>query len=669
MIITRVELRDYGAYEGTHIFEMSPVNGKPVVLVGGVNGAGKTTLFESVMLCLYGMSATGLTAKKEYHRALAGKIHRGPGGRAGGASISVKFLFFHGGAEQEYLVERAWTLEGGAVDEELNVSRGPPGGPAGPLDTVERAHWQSFVGDLVPRGIAGLFFFDGEKVSEMARGGTEDEVIRGSFSALLGLDLVEQLREDLQVNAARRAGGPAKSLGAEMEHLKAEHTQATESAGRLREARAAKQGEAESVRKKIEVVESKITRIGGGFAGDRSRAMSELASKKAALEAARKALTELCAGALPLAMAPRPLRELADRLRRDEESRRLDAGRRLADARLAEARARASQKEFWHQSGVADADAAVEAARSLLGPVGEESGDTTFGFSPEQAAWALGAAKVSEAALGPLGELADEVTEIGAQVAALEKSVASAPRDDEVGRLVSEAGALRSEEGRINAEIEHIEQRAAAKLALARHAQDGQRRISAQIRAASASSAGALLSVRVQDVLAEFSKELRAKKIRVLEGYLLDALAVLLHKKGLVEGVRVNPETFAVSLLGESGAELPRDSLSTGEKQMLATAVLWALAKTSGRPLPFMIDTPLARLDAAHRDNIVEKFLPAAAHQVVVFSTDTEIDREYHSRLLPHISRAYAMEHDGRTGATRVHEGYFWKEGKKVVAT
>lgn len=668
MIITRVELRDYGAYGGAHVFEMSPVEGRPVVLVGGVNGAGKTTLFESVMLCLYGMQATGSATKKEYHRRLAGKIHRNPRGRAGGASISVKFLFFHGGAEQEYLVERSWTLEGGAVEEELRVSRGPPGGPAGPLDTVERAHWQSFVGDLVPRGIAGLFFFDGEKVSEMARGGTEDEVIRGSFSALLGLDLVEQLRQDLQVNAARRAGGPAKGLGEELERLKAEETQATESAGRLREALAAKQGEAESVRKKTEVVESRITRIGGGFAGDRSRAMSELASKKAALESARRALAELCAGALPLAMVPGPFGELAAKLREDEESRRLEDGRQLADAKLAEARERASRKEFWRRSGVADAGAAVEAARSLLGPVGGKTGGATFGFSPEQAAWALGAAKAAEASLGPLGELSDEVSELTGQVAALEKSVASAPRDDEVGRLVSEAGALRSEEGRIKAEIEHVEQRAAASLAMARHAQEGQRRISAQIRAASASSAGARLSADVQDVLAEFAKELRDKKIRVLEKYLLDALAVLLHKKEMIGKVRVDPETFAVSLMDESGAELPKDSLSTGEKQMLATAVLWALAKTSGRPLPFMIDTPLARLDAAHRDNIVERFLPAAAHQVVVFSTDTEIGEEYHRRLSPHIARAYAMEHDGRAGATRVHEGYFWKEGEKVVA-
>lgn len=664
MIITRVVLRDYGAYGGTHEFDLSPAEGRPVVLVGGVNGAGKTTLFESVMLCLYGAQAAGRASRKEYHRALAGKIHRGG---ARGASVSVRFLFSHDGAESEYCVERSWTRGGGTVEEELRVSRGPPGGPSSPLDTVERAHWQSFVGDLVPRGIAGLFFFDGEKVSEMARGGTEDEVIRESFMALLGLDLVEQLREDLQVNMARRAAGPSAELGAELERLKAAKTEAKESAGRLREARAAKQSEAGAVARRVEAAERRIARVGGGFAAKRGEAMQELAAKRAALEAARKRLAELCAGALPLAMVPGPLGELVERLRGDEESRRLEAGRQAAETAMAGARERASREAFWQERGVSDARAAAEAVRDLLAPAAaERAAPPAFGLSAEQSAWVLGAAKSAESALGQLAELAGEAQELGERVAELERSVSSAPRDDEVGRQVSEAGRLRAEEGRIRAETEHIDQKIAASLAMARHAEEGQRRISSQLRSASASEAGARLAGRARDVLAEFSQKLRARKIRVLEGHLLEALSVLLHKRDLVGGVRVDPETFAVSLTGGDGGELCREQLSTGEKQMLATAVLWALARTSGRPLPFMIDTPLARLDAAHRDSIVEKFLPSAAHQVVVFSTDTEIDQEYHEKLSAHLARAYAMEHDG--GATRVHEGYFWKGGRKVVA-
>ena len=662
MIITGVTLRDYGAYAGTHDFDLAPGDGRPVVLVGGANGAGKTTLFESVMLCLYGAASTGLATRKAYLAELAGLVHRGPAGRASGSSVAVRFRFFHGGAEYEYVVERSWTAAGGRVEEELSVSKGPPGGPSGPLDTVERAHWQSFVSDLVPRGIAGLFFFDGEKITEMARGGTEDEVIRESFSALLGLDLVEQLRADLQVSMARRAGGRSAPLQKEMERLQAEKANAKESARRLSEALAAKQTEMGQVRKKIEAAEARITRIGGGFADRRAEAMQELASKKAALESARASLAELCSGILPLSMVPRRLDELVQRLREDDESRRLEAGRRMVAEKMDEIRAR-SGGSFWEEAGVSDAGAASRALESLLGVQDGPPPAPAFGLSSEQSAWVAGAAEQAGEAPGRLESLADQVVELAEQATALERSVTSAPRDDETGRLVSEAGRLRAQEGQLAAEIEHMEQKMSAALAMARHAQDGLRRAGSQARAAAGSMAGARLAAGVLDVLAEFSDQLRARKVGALEGHLLDALSVLLHKKSLVGGVRVDPETFEVALYAEGGGRLPRDSLSTGEKQMLATAVLWALARTSGRPLPFMIDTPLARLDAAHRDNIVDRFLPSAAHQVVVFSTDTEIDERYHGRLAPRIARSYAMEHDPDSGSTRVREGYFW-EGK-----
>jgi hypothetical protein len=34
----------------------------------------------------------------------------------------------------------------------------------------------------------------------------------------------------------------------------------------------------------------------------------------------------------------------------------------------------------------------------------------------------------------------------------------------------------------------------------------------------------------------------------------------------------------------------------------------------------------MARLDATHRQHLVERYVPNAGHQVVIFSTDTEVD-------------------------------------------
>ena len=102
------------------------------------------------------------------------------------------------------------------------------------------------------------------------------------------------------------------------------------------------------------------------------------------------------------------------------------------------------------------------------------------------------------------------------------------------------------------------------------------------------------------------------------------------------------------------------DRLSAGERQLLATSLLWGLARASGRPLPTIIDTPLGRLDSSHRRHLIERYFPVASHQVILLSTDEEIDEDSLKRLQPHISRSYHLQFDEALRSTRVTPGYFW---------
>ena len=91
-----------------------------------------------------------------------------------------------------------------------------------------------------------------------------------------------------------------------------------------------------------------------------------------------------------------------------------------------------------------------------------------------------------------------------------------------------------------------------------------------------------------------------------------------------------------------------------------------SLAKTSGRKLPIIIDTPLGRLDSKHRKKLVENYFPSASHQVIILSTDTEIGESYLASLQEHISHSIMLDYSGKEGSSNVGEGYFWntKESK-----
>ena len=70
----------------------------------------------------------------------------------------------------------------------------------------------------------------------------------------------------------------------------------------------------------------------------------------------------------------------------------------------------------------------------------------------------------------------------------------------------------------------------------------------------------------------------------------------------------------------------------------------------------------MARLDVNHRDNLVERYFPHASHQVIILSTDTEIDKNYFNKLSPFLTKSYHLEYFENDKSTIPKEGYFWKQ-------
>ena len=92
---------------------------------------------------------------------------------------------------------------------------------------------------------------------------------------------------------------------------------------------------------------------------------------------------------------------------------------------------------------------------------------------------------------------------------------------------------------------------------------------------------------------------------------------------------------------------------------MLAVAILWALAKSSGKTLPTLIDTPLGRLDGPHRQKLIKNYFPKASSQVLIFSTDEEVTKEHYESLKPHIAAEYKINYTEETESSSFEEGYF----------
>ena len=108
----------------------------------------------------------------------------------------------------------------------------------------------------------------------------------------------------------------------------------------------------------------------------------------------------------------------------------------------------------------------------------------------------------------------------------------------------------------------------------------------------------------VQSVLSKYTAQLTHTKIATLGGAIVEGFNQFSHKPDRIRRVEFTPETFSVTLYDTQNRPLLKEELSAGEKQIYTTALLWALAKTSGKALPMILDTPLGRLDSNHRQHL-----------------------------------------------------------------
>lgn len=159
--------------------------------------------------------------------------------------------------------------------------------------------------------------------------------------------------------------------------------------------------------------------------------------------------------------------------------------------------------------------------------------------------------------------------------------------------------------------------------------------------------------------LIEFETALLEQKINQVRHNFVEIFNSLLRKRNFITDLHIDPKSFNTQLIKTNGKVVEKSALSAGEKQIYAIAMLWSLAKTSGRHLPMIVDTPLGRLDREHRDNLMKFYFPHASHQVIILSTDTEIDDLYVNQLDEFISESYLLEYNHELSSTQALPGYF----------
>ncbi|WP_377639276.1 DNA sulfur modification protein DndD [Oryzobacter terrae] len=658
MILNRLVLHNVGTFAGRHVIDLTPPSvDRPIVLVGGLNGAGKTTILESIQLALYGSLAHASGRRNgSYENYLRGLVHRGVPASEG-AAIELTFTAHQEGRECKYWIRRSWKGAGASIREILLVS-------------VDERHnqaltstWSEHVETFLPRGIAGLFFFDGEQIEALADLERSRQVLSSALAALLGLDLVERLTTDLAVLKRRhRSEHVPDSLRQAVEDKKqlvTAHRQGEEAAT---EAQAARLAELERSQKFFHEATEAYRAAGGDLLEQRETAESTAAMVRAGLARCEDEIRHELAEASPLLQLGGLLGQLGEQVRVEANAQRdtllVEAFMARDDAllqKLTDAKVKASTLTAVEQFLADDREtrrssADVEAIVGFPDPVALEG---LLASTLPEARTRLQSAVDRRAMFKAEREQAERV------LAAIPDPEALAPlnaKREGARDLLYRAEAAYSVATELlnsartdRAKAHDAYEATLDKAAHANLAADDDRRLVEHVD-------------RVRATLETLRVAATRRHLERISQLVMEALGMLLRKENLITDVQIDPDTHDVALTGVDGHRLPAKDLSAGERQLLAVALLWGLARAAGQPLPVVIDTPLGRLDGTHREHLLERYFPQASHQVILLSTDTEIDEVAYERMAPRVGRAYHLEFDATTNASYVVDGYFWSE-------
>lgn len=646
MIIKRLTLHNFGIYAGTNTFAFE--NRKPVTLIGGLNGRGKTTFLEAVLLALYGSSSFIYeeSRKATYGLYLRSLINQKDQSMA--SYVKMEFFMDAGENEGEYIIQRRWNGENKRIREEIIVWKD------GIQDDFLSKNWGMFIENVLPSALSSFFFFDGEKIAELAVEKTNEKVQK-SIKALLGIQVLDLLEKDLG-KILKREKEEVEDQQALDELLRIkqqekEQREKTSAAGkRLEEAKE----QVQAVRRTLESLEMEYRAGGGDIFSSRQELFAESTRLESELEQLRKRKEELASGELPLLLVQELLEDTYKELKEERSAKEM----RMANNKIYELFIKykfqgagntdqiqefmefaQSQPEMKRKDDFLDmSEYALIQCGQLRGKGRQELLQELRDVSEADKKTRAKLRDVEQYLMVDIDETA--LNELYRRIVLLKKEIVEAEVE------LQEAEKSHEEEEKILQNLTQQRKALADRTVKVMETREkNQRRVK--------------YIYQSMDIIEKYKIRLQKMKLGQLEQAITDCYHQLANKKNLIEWIEIDRETLEFTYLSKEREVIDKDALSAGEKQLMVIAILWGLAICSKKKLPVIIDTPLSRLDSEHRIALIQRYFPRASDQTIILSTDSEIDAKYYGILKEFVGDEFTLKYDDAVKTTTIEKGYF----------
>ncbi len=690
MYISKIELRDWKAYQSADFDFPAPTNDANIVLIGAPNGSGKTSLYEAIVLGVFGQDGMHLIASSplsgndnkplttSYKKFLERSLHRGAIS-TGRNLCSVKIVFVDN--EKVVEIQRIWHFNGSGIyraqDEVVQIFEGAERKAIGPEthQQDERIEWyRDYIArTFLPRYLATFFLFDGEHVSAFAEREMAGQV-RTGIEGLLGVPVLRELASDLRKYAIYQRQKAPTISDETIDTLEKERDKLNDELNKLLKRLETIIPELSKNKEDRSNLLNELASFGGASQAQVKEQIAQMHKCETAIADGNKELEYLLSRDIALALAGMPLRKkLKTRLQGEHALEKWEAvkqqgtkgmqnflnavaqGMKKVEPNLSDFQqeqiievARCALHRIWHPPPKNCAESYQHAYLS-----GNERNKVIDSLNELDA---LGSSKI----VALLNLIADNEKEQKRLQVSISRIEAVAPtletKHKDLKKLNTKIEAYTEEDGALRRERVALDSRISNK-------NTELTKLYSQRDLAKRPGRLANHAIAVANMVDAIVKSAVPNQIKEIAKAMTDAHRSMAHMNSIVHRIEIDEECN-VKLMSETGIDIRDHDLSAGQKQIFTQALISAVSSVSKRAFPMVVDTPLGKLDVEHRKGVLNH-LTKRGHQVILLSTDTEVVGDYLQEISPHVQTKYLIhcEEASEIGRSIVVQGYFESEG------
>ena len=693
MRIDNIVLNNFGSYEGETIFDTNAQSGKNIVLIGGKNGAGKTTMFTAMRVCLYGYMSMGYKNYNAFYiRAITKLINNNAKMvKPATAHVSMQISLSNGREIDQYKLLRSWVL-GDSLTESFEVFRNDTA-----LNSEEIADFEKYLLSLIPPELFNLYFFDGEKIADFFMNEGSNARIKDAFLTLCGYDTFDIMRRNF-----KRISGSGTTSNAALD----EYWEAKQAAEKTQQEYSALLGEMSVCEDAISACEADIAALeksysqkGGISQEEWNQKLIQLREEEKKREMWNAMLRKWANELVPFLMIRDQVIALKDQIAKENNNQKFQNFCEILQSPEISTLLPGNTQQIidaaFSNYGSTDTqilDLSLDQSALLLSQI-----STILAFDAKKVAKYKNAIKKSITLSATIRQQLDN-----SNISAVQEYMQrKAELFEKKSELLDKKVYL---EHQISAQKELLQQVTAA-------LSKTQAKLEAELKKASIND----ISARAIVMLDKLQKVLYRQQITKVEGFFRREIRTLMRKTHFIDDIKIDDdfniflfryEAIEVSVLLDALAEkseehilsvfgkealqelfrlsgsdslegvilhcsslagetlnlpirIDQTSLSNGEKQIFIMALYHSLVQLGRHEIPFIIDTPFARIDTEHRRNISQHFFSKLHGQVFILSTNEEINSDHVRIMGDRIAATYMLENADNKRTVVVNDSYF----------